>query len=79
MLTKEEFEKAKSRKKRCPYGRERKVGSVECENCAFHRLESYGDYKIREARCDGDEESVREHSERWERIIACMEQEEENN
>lgn len=39
MLSKEEMGELARRKQPCPYGRGCTVGSLECENCKFNRVE----------------------------------------
>ncbi|MBP3762921.1 MAG: hypothetical protein J6I49_03460 [Bacteroidales bacterium] len=75
MLNTEDYRKAKERQKPCPHGRRRRVGSTECENCTFHRIEDIGDFKIREARCEGTHVSVSQHRKIFKRIINALNKE----
>ena len=65
MLSKEEMGELARRKQPCPYGRGCKVGSLECENCKFNRVEALtkntvgGDTMA--SRCEGDTQAVAMH------------------
>lgn len=63
MLTPQEYVKHKAKGKPCPYGRATKVGTTQCENCRFNRIEGIQTYNrvITSATCEGDPKSVQRH------------------
>ena len=70
MLSKEEMGEMARRRQPCPYGRNRVVGSVECENCRFNKMESVAKQmgSTMTSSCSGDVRSVAEHVRRMKRF-----------
>ena len=67
MIDRKEFKELSGSE--CPYGRKVIIGSKDCENCAFHRIEETTHNTITAARCEGEKESVEKHEKRFNEII----------
>ena len=65
MLSKEEMGELARRKQPCPYGRGCTVGSLECENCKFNRVEGLTKHTVGSdtlaSRCEGNTQAVEMH------------------
>ena len=65
MLSREEMAELARRNQPCPYGRGCTVGSLECENCKFNRIEALtnltvGSYTMA-SQCEGNTQAVAMH------------------
>lgn len=72
MLRKGELGELARRKSPCPYGRGCSVGSEECENCKFNRIEALMKHAVggdtMASRCEGDTQAVAMHIEQLRRM-----------
>ena len=70
MIDKEQFKDLSGSE--CTYVRKVPVGSRDCENCSFHRIEETKYNTITSARCEGEKESVAKHEKRITEIINLL-------